>query len=248
MTPPPVILQDELVAAFDKPSGLPVAPGRGDREDGTLTGIVRARLDRALAAVHRLDTEASGVVLFARTKPALDFLSGQFQSKKAARVFVALVAVRGLPPAAEFTAEAPLEDDPAHPDRMRVSRWRKARPSLTAFRTLESFGRFALIEARQETGARHQVRVHLAQAGLPVLNDLLYGDAEARLLLSELKRRYKGREEEKPLVGRLALHCASVAFTHPGTRLPAQASAPMPHDFEVALKYLRRYGGGVGAR
>lgn len=245
MTLPPVILQDEVVAAFDKPPGLPVAPERGCGEEGTLTGIARARVDRALAAVHRLDTEASGVVLFARGKPALDYLSGQFQAKQAARVFIALVAVRGVPPAPEFTAEAPLEDDPEHPERMRVSRRRKARPSLTVFRTLESFGRFALIEARLETGARHQVRLHLAGAGMPVLNDLLYGDAEARLLLSELKRRYKGREEEKPLIGRLALHCSSLAFTHPGTRLPAQALAPTPHDFEVALKYLRRYGGGV---
>jgi 23S rRNA-/tRNA-specific pseudouridylate synthase len=83
--------------------------------------------------------------------------------------------------------------------------------------------------------------VHLAAAGAPVLNDRFYGDPEIRLLLSDLKRRYKGRAEEKPLIDRLALHASELELKHPTTREPATLRAPLPHEFEVALKYLRKF-------
>jgi 23S rRNA-/tRNA-specific pseudouridylate synthase len=107
---------------------------------------------------------------------------------------------------------------------------------------LESFGRFVWLECSTVTGSRHQVRVHLAAAGAPLLNDAFYGDPEEKLLLSGLKRRYKGRDEERPLIGRLALHAAALAFPHPMTRAPMTVEAPLPHEFEVALKYLRKFG------
>jgi 23S rRNA-/tRNA-specific pseudouridylate synthase len=81
----------------------------------------------------------------------------------------------------------------------------------------------------------------LAAIGAPVLNDPIYGDAEIKLLLSELKRRYKGREREQPLVRRLALHASELRFLHPRTRESVTVAAPLPAEFEVALKYLRKY-------
>jgi 23S rRNA pseudouridine1911/1915/1917 synthase len=108
-------------------------------------------------------------------------------------------------------------------------------------RTLERFGRFAWVECSPLTGRTHQIRVHLAAIGAPVLNDPFYGDPEIKLLLSELKRRYKGRDEEKPLVGRLALHASELTLTHPVSREPVTMTAPTPHEFEVALKYLRKF-------
>jgi RluA family pseudouridine synthase len=262
MTLPPIILEDDTLVAFDKPAGLPVAPERGERAADTLMDRVQAGLGRNVAAVHRLDAAASGVVLCARTKPALDFLSGEFQAKKVARTYLALVVVLpveramkvaaplrdpggGIP--AAFTVDLALGEDEAQPGRIRVFKRRGGRPSATDFRVLESFGRFAWLECRTFTGTRHQVRVHLAAAGAPVLNDAFYGDPEERLMLSALKRRYKGRDEERPLIGRLALHAAGLAFLHPATREPATAAAPLPHEFEVALKYLRKFrpaGGG----
>jgi 23S rRNA-/tRNA-specific pseudouridylate synthase len=85
------------------------------------------------------------------------------------------------------------------------------------------------------------LRVHLAAAGAPVLNDALYGDPEVLLLLSDLKRGYKGREEEKPLIARLALHATELTIKHPVTREPLVVRSPLPHEFEIALKYLRKY-------
>jgi 23S rRNA-/tRNA-specific pseudouridylate synthase len=98
----------------------------------------------------------------------------------------------------------------------------------------------AHIECRPQTGRTHQIRVHLAAAGTPILNDPLYGN-ETRLLLSDLKRGYKGRDDERPLIARLALHAATLTFTHPLSREKVTIAAPRPNDFEVALKYLGKY-------
>jgi 23S rRNA pseudouridine1911/1915/1917 synthase len=258
MTFPQILCEDEYLLAVDKPCGLPVV---GARRGGgaTLMGLVRARFGEHVANVHRLDDEASGIVLCARTKPALDFLSGQFQSKTVRKGHAALVAVLGadqlegaaapsrdasgaLP--AEFTVDLPLGEDAGRPGSMRVVRGRAGKPAVTQFRVLEAFGRFALLECRPVSGRTHQVRVHLAAAAAPVLNDALYGDPDSQLLLSGLKRRYKGRGEERPLITRLALHAAALGFVHPASREPVEIASPLPEEFEIALKYLRRFSGG----
>jgi 23S rRNA-/tRNA-specific pseudouridylate synthase len=259
---PDILLEDEFLVAFDKPAGLPVAPGRSEKARATLMGLTRGRFGQSLANVHRLDTEASGVVLCARTKAALDHLSGQFQSKSVRKVHLALVAM-GLPgdaphPGApgrdpsgslplEFTVDLALGEDEANPARVRVFRKRGGKPATTEFRVLESFGRFAWLECRPLTGRMHQVRAHLAAVGAPVLNDPLYGNPGSVLRLSELKRGYKGRDVEKPLISRLALHAGTLGFAHPQTLGAVEVTAPLPREFEVALKYLRKFGGPLKA-
>jgi 23S rRNA-/tRNA-specific pseudouridylate synthase len=83
--------------------------------------------------------------------------------------------------------------------------------------------------------------VHLAAAGAPILNDPFYGNPDISLRLSSLKRGYKGRADEKPLLDRLALHASELTLKHPTTREPFTITAPLPHEFEVALKYLRKF-------
>jgi len=246
---PDILLEDDQLVAFAKPSGLAVA-GAGD----SLLGRARARYGDALAAAHRLDAEASGVVLCARTKPALDFVSGQFQAKTARRVLLAMAAVEaapgGPPPppgtrvgaalAREFTVDLALGPDGLVPGKTRVYR-RGGRPALTQVQVLEAFGRFAWLECRPLTGIAHQVRAHLAAVGAPVLNDPVYGDTGVRLLLSEFKRGYKGRAEERPLLARLALHASALTVVHPASRAPVTIAAPLPREFEVALRTLRKF-------
>jgi 23S rRNA-/tRNA-specific pseudouridylate synthase len=258
VTFPDILFEDELLVAFDKPSGLAVAPERAQGGGPTLMGLVRGRFGPSTANVHRLDAETSGVVLCAKTKAALDFLSGQFQSKTVRKTHLALVALRppeeagragdwkrdaagALP--AEFSVDLALGEDEHKPGRVRVFRKRGGKPSLTEFRVLESFGRFAWVECRPLTGRMHQVRVHLASAGAPVVNDALYGDPGSVLLLSGLKRGYKGREGEKPLIRRLALHAGALGFIHPGSREPVEITSPLPAEFGIALKYLRKFAG-----
>ncbi len=258
---PPVIYEDASLIAFDKPSGMLVAPDRWDKQRENLMGLVHDKLGHGVANVHRLDADTSGLLLCAKSKTALDFLSGQFQSKTVTKKYHAFVVVLpaehamkviapirdvagALPDA--FNVDLSLGEDERQKGRMRVFKGRGGKECLSEFRTLEKFGRFAFVECRPHTGRTHQLRVHLAAAGAPILNDPFYGDVEIKLLLSELKRRYKGRDEEKPLIARLALHATELTLKHPETKEPFTITAPLPHEFEVALKYLRKFA--IGAR
>ena len=279
---PPILFEDESLIAFDKPSGLLVAPDRWDKTRENLMGLVHAhpKYGRTVANVHRLDADTSGILLCAKTKPALDFLSGQFQAKTVEKKYHALVAVLpperamkviapirdesgGLPES--FSVEVALGEDERQPGRMRVFKGRGGKDCVTEFRTLERFrgsafparrpgalrvpsASFAFVECRPLTGRTHQLRVHLAAAGAPILNDPFYGDPGLTLRLSDLKRGYKGREDEKPLVDRLALHASGLTFKHPVTREPVTLQSPLPHAFEVALKYLRKFAAAPANR
>lgn len=273
---PPIIFEDDAIVAFDKPSGLLVAPDRWDKTRENLMGLVHAhpRYGHGVANVHRLDADTSGLLLCAKTKLALDFLTGQFQSKTVAKTYHAFVAV--LPPEQAmkviapirdaagalpdaFTVEVSLGEDERQPGRMRVFKGRGGKECVSEFRTLERFrgstrpprrgapaavaAGYAFVECHPLTGRTHQLRVHLAAAGAPILNDPFYGTPDITLRLSDLKRGYKGREEEKPLVARLALHASELTLKHPATREPFTLRAPLPHEFEVALKYLRKFAG-----
>lgn len=259
---PPILHEDEALIAFDKPSGLLIAPDRWDKARANLMTEVHARLGEHVANVHRLDADTSGVVLCTKDKVALDFVSGQFQSKTAQKTYHALCYVppvdeamkvgrtqrdeSGLLPA-EFTVDLALGEDEAQPGRMRVFKRRGGKACETRFRTLERFhdrtGRaYAWVECRPLTGRTHQLRVHLAAAGAPILGDPFYGVPGIELRLSDLKRGYKGRDDERPLIARLALHASELTVNHPVTRLPVTITAPLPREFEVALKNLRRHG------
>jgi len=259
---PPILYEDDTLIAFAKPSGLALAPDRGGVAPSTFLAEVQARWGRQVALVHRLDADTSGILICAKTKPALDSLSGMFQAKRAAVTYLALAVVQAAELAAaavqpvrgpdgglplEFSVDLALAPDEGRPGCTRVAkrREREGKPSVTEFRVLEAFGRFAWVEGRPLTGRTHQVRVHLAAIGAPVLNDALYGDPAVRLLLSELKRSYKGREEERPLLARLALHASALTLPHPATAQPLALAAPLPPEFEIALKYLRKFGGGT---
>ena len=253
---PPILYEDDAMIAFDKPSGLLIAPDRWDKQRENLMGLVHQKFGHGVANVHRLDADTSGLLLCAKTKPALDFLSGQFQSKTVVKQYLAFVVVlpveetmkvvapvrdaSGTLPDA-FTVELALGEDERQPGRMRVFKGRGGKDSVTEFQMRERFGRFGFLECRPLTGRTHQIRVHLAAAGAPVLNDPFYGNTEIKLLLSDLKRRYKGRAVEKPLISRLALHASTLTLKHPTTKEPVTLSSPLPREFDIALKYLRKF-------
>ncbi len=237
MALPPVIFEDESLLAFDKPSGLLVAPDRSDKTRVNLMALVHARYGPGVANVHRLDADTSGILLCARTKAALDSLSGQFQSKTAEKTYHALV--EGAPAQDVFVVELALTEDEGRPGRMCPAR-KGGKPGVTDFEVLERFRGFAWLACRPRTGRMHQIRVHLASLDLPILNDALYGTGRL-LLLSALKRGYKGRSVEKPLMSRLALHASELTVRHPATGEPVSLRAPLEKEFIVALKYLRRF-------
>lgn len=254
---PPVIYEDDTLIAFDKPSGMLVAPDRWDKKRENLMGLVHDKMGHGVANVHRLDADTSGVLLCTKDKTALDFVSGQFQSKTVAKVYHALCVgtpetklfvrsedPRDARPAPleenEFFVDRDLIDDETQPGRMRTVR-KHGKTSQTVVAVLERFQQFTFVECRPLTGRTHQLRVHLQYSGLPILNDPFYGDGVTELKLSQIKRGYKGRADEKPLIKRLALHASRLTIKHPISREMVTIEAPLPNEFEVALKYLRKF-------
>jgi 23S rRNA pseudouridine955/2504/2580 synthase len=248
----PVLWEDEHLLALDKPSDLPVSPDRSDPLRPSLMmllhrdiarGAVWARDRRIayLANAHRLDPQTSGVTLLARSKPSLAALVNQFAAEKSNWTCVALI--HGSPAGNAFAVEARLAPHPTQMGLMRVDA-KEGKKAKTLFEVIERFSGYTLVKCQPVIARPHQIRAHLRHAGLPVVGDSLYGGRP--LLLSKLKPVYrlKPQQEERPLIGRVALHAEGVNVVHPVTGAPLALAAPWPKDFTVGVKYLRRYAGG----
>jgi RluA family pseudouridine synthase len=191
-----------------------------------------------LMNAHRLDFETSGVILLAKTKPALVALADLFGSEKPLKQYAALV--QGTPAEDKFELDAPLAPHPVKTGLVRVD-LKNGKRARTSFEVLERFSGWTLLRCVPLTGRTHQIRVHLRHAGLPIVGDELYGGKP--LWLSRLKRDYRlkrGREEQ-PLISRVALHAEQLTLPHPVTGETLAITAPWPKDLKVAVKYLRQF-------
>jgi 23S rRNA pseudouridine1911/1915/1917 synthase len=224
-----VLFEDDDLLVVDKPAGMVVHPGAG-RTTGTLVAAVLAHAPevagvggpRRPGIVHRLDKDTSGVLVVAKTTRAYESLTAQLAARTVRRRYLAVVHGRvGL---TEGVVEAPIGRDLRHRQRMAVRPAGQGRPALTRYRVLERFAGFTYLEARPATGRTHQIRVHLASLGHPVVGDLTYGRSRGRPPI--------------PFEG-LALHAASLAFVHPATQEEVEFTAPLPARMERLLAHLR---------
>jgi RluA family pseudouridine synthase len=191
-----------------------------------------------LANAHRLDFETSGVLLLAKTKPALVAIANQFGSELAKKTYLALVV--GSPEKDSFDDNAKLGPHPTRVGIVRVDE-KGGKKSYTAFDVIERFKGYTYLRCMPRTGRTHQIRVHLQHRGYPIVGDKLYGGPQ--LLLSKLKKDYrlKRGRTENPLMDRVALHAHELRVTHPATGAEVVITSPLPHDMEVALKMLRKH-------
>ncbi len=249
----PVLFEDEHLLAIDKPARLLTSPDRYDPKLPNLTTLLHRGVTQGtawakersityLANAHRLDFETTGVLLLAKSLPVLRSLADQFGAEKPRRIYLAIT--HGHPAEPAFQVDAKLSQDHRRPEAMRVDR-DNGKKSSTRFELVESFSAWSLIRCQPLTERTHQIRVHLKSAGLSIAGDELYGGKP--LLLSQLKRRYhaKGDAPEKPLIDSIALHAAELEITHPVTGSQITIEAPLPKQFQVALKYLQRFAGAV---
>ncbi len=240
-----VLLREASILVLDKPAGTAAWPFSEDADDGPARGqpVGLRDSDSSWRPIYPLEDEASGLAVLARGAAA-DILDAQRETGEFTVRFLALVRVAGpqsagsidLPLAVRDLTNPRVRIDPAH-----------GSPARTEWSLLDAYAGFALLDCRPHPLLRHQVRAHLAAAGMPPAVDPLYGGG-LELRLSSFKAGYRpGRHgPERPLIARVSIHAAELAFTHPDGR-GLTFSAEPPRDFRAAVHQLGKYGrlGGV---
>ncbi len=240
--PVSILYEDADLIVLDKPAGLVVHPAPGN-EDGTLVNALLAHCgpdftgigaERRPGIVHRLDKDTSGVMVVAKTQLANDGLTAAFAARDLDRAYLALAWGMPTPLAGEI--EGPIGRDPRDRKRMAVVT-RGGKPALTRYRTLQTWhAAVTLMECRLATGRTHQIRVHLAGRGYPLVGDPLYLrriPAVARGLAEPLRQTLLD-------FPRQALHAARLGFAHPRSGAPLSFETALPPDMQALLSILEQ--------
>lgn len=235
-----VVYSDESIVVLNKRSGILIAADRYNPEAPRLDLLAQEEFGR-LFAVHRIDKDTSGLIIYARTEDAQRNLSIQFEKRQVQKTYHALVY--GHPLWENLHVDLPLQPDGDARHRT-VANKRFGKPSVTDFRNIGACGPYSWIEAKPKTGRTHQIRVHLASNGLSIVCDPLYSGNQKPVRLSEIKRKWNGDEyEERPLLSRLALHAYKIQLNHPTTGEMISFTAPYPKDMEATRKQLAKIFG-----
>ena len=215
----PIVFEDDDVIVVDKPAGMITHPAHAARS-GTLVNALLGHLQGALPGdalrpglVHRLDRDTSGLLVVAKNEASLSALGKAMKARKIKREYLGLVA--GIPEHPRGTIEGPIGRDPAN--RLKFAIVGDGKPAITHYEVCAAFAQHAELTFRLETGRTHQIRVHLAAMGHPLVNDRLYGRQDARV----------------ELPGQ-ALHAWRLSFAHPRTREPLAFEAPPPPGYAAA--------------
>jgi 23S rRNA pseudouridine1911/1915/1917 synthase len=246
-----VVYEDDAIIVIDKPAGLVVHPGAGNI-DRTLVNALIAHCGASLSGiggvarpgiVHRLDKDTSGLLVMAKTDQAHRALSDQFadhgREGSLERGYLALVW--GAPPRPHGTIKAPIGRHKTSRTKMAVVPVTKGgRDAVTHYQVLATFGRggepvASLLACRLETGRTHQVRVHLASIGTPLIGDPVYGTG----FKSKLRKLPQAAQDKLASFKRQALHAAALTFVHPLTGTLLEFNSPLPDDFAMIVEALK---------
>ena len=243
-----IVFEDAHLLVIDKPAGLVVHPASG-HETGTLVNALIAHCGETLSGiggvkkpgiVHRIDKDTSGLVVIAKTDAAHAGLSKLFEDHgrnlNLTRDYLAFVW--GAPERAQGTVEAPIGRHATQRERMAVVSPARGREAITHWERLEDFGAASLLACRLETGRTHQIRVHMAHIGHPLIGDLTYGAG----FKTKIARLSPGARAAVERLGRQALHAATLGFTHPVTGEDLSFESELPEDLEVLRAALAEAG------
>jgi len=228
-----IVFEDEHLLVVDKPTGLVVHPAAGNF-DGTLVNALLHHCGGSLSGiggvarpgiVHRIDKDTSGLLVVAKTDVAHEGLAKQFAAHSIDRRYLAIVT--GVLNNASGTVDAPLARSAANRKMIAIVEDGRGKRAVTHWKRLKPLSGASLVECRLETGRTHQVRVHMASIGHPLLGDPVYGRSKTHgKLLKELQ------------FHRQALHAAELGFTHPVTKLRLSFSSAMPPDMQELFNAL----------
>ncbi len=252
-----VVFEDADLAVVNKPAGMMVHAGSGQNEDarskGTLVNALLHRFKKLSSSggdlrpgiVHRLDKDTSGLIVVAKNDRTHAELGEMFSSRQIKKTYLALV--QGTVERARGTINAGVARDPVRRTRMTTQPQDNARSAVSHYevvrRLANRFGKFTLVRVRIETGRTHQIRVHMASIGHPVVGDTLYGGAgqltdQVAAQAAQSKAARRKAEPERLRLGRNFLHAAKLEFTHPRTGKLLQLEAPLTGDLESFLGLL----------
>ena len=226
-----IVYEDEDVAVINKPKGLVVHPAAGHQDDTLVNGLLYA-MGGSLSGingelrpgiVHRIDKDTSGLLAIAKNDLAHAVLASQLKDHTMARTYEAIVC--GSLREDSGTVDAPIGRHPSDRKKMCVTQ-RNSKPAVTHWEVVARYRGYTHIRCRLETGRTHQIRVHMAYIGHPILGDLVYGHKKAEL----------GQDSQ-------CLHAGALCFRHPRDGRPVMVFAPLPAYFTQVLEKLRRMEG-----
>lgn len=256
-----VLFEDDDMAVINKPSNMVVHPSRG-HWSGTLVGALAHRFAGQLSSnrgparpgiVHRLDRDTSGAIIVAKNDVAHANLAALFEEKRIQKEYFAIVL--GVPNVDRDVVDQPIGHHPKFRERMTIApNDPEAKTAQTFFEVDERFRGFSTIRCLPKTGRTHQIRVHLAHVGCPILCDKLYGgraaitENELAGIVDRAPRSGKNAADSDaadagptPILARQALHARKITFEHPTTRETIVVEAPLPPDMTATLEALRKY-------
>jgi len=223
-----IIYENDDLVVVNKPAGMVVHPSPG-HDSGTLVHAALGHIpelkgiggEERPGIVHRLDKDTSGIIVVAKNEQAHRWLQEQFKSRNVEKLYLALVD--GKPPTPSGRVEAPIGRNSTHRKLMSVVPIDKGREAISEYRTLENFTNYALLEVHPLTGRTHQIRVHMAFLGCPIVGDVIYGKRKSSVNLD-----------------RHFLHASKLRITLPGEKKPRNFEAPLPQELMNILSLLRQ--------
>jgi 23S rRNA pseudouridine955/2504/2580 synthase/23S rRNA pseudouridine1911/1915/1917 synthase len=234
-----ILFEDDDMVVINKPAGLLSIPDRFGK-DVSVKSLLQEKYG-AIFTVHRLDQQTSGLIIFAKNAEAHKSLSELFEGRTIVKKYFGLVNGR---PQQEGVVEENMMEHPIRKGYMMIHA--KGKESKTTYEVVKYFKQYAWVSFQIHTGRTHQIRVHAKHIGHTIVSDDLYGDGE-KLKLSSIKKKNfklaKVEEEERPLMGRQALHAASVQFEYKGKELLLEA--PLPKDLTATLKQLEKWNASL---
>lgn len=220
-----IIFEDNRLMVIDKPAGMVVHPAPGNYSGTLLNALLYhnnkfpSLAEHRLGIVHRLDKDTSGLLIVAKDEAAHSFLSRQFKKRTTDKRYIAIV--EGVVQLDNGVISYPIGRHPRDRKRMSV-RFTESKDAVTHYKVLERFKDKTLLEIRPETGRTHQIRIHMAYIGYPVLGDQTYST-----------------KRKNDYIARQALHAAQISFIHPTTKNLMRFSSPLPEDMKKLIEKLK---------
>jgi 23S rRNA pseudouridine1911/1915/1917 synthase len=224
-----ILFEDEQILVMDKPQGVVVHPGSGNRTGTLINGIIWyceeiknnfSDMPIRPGIVHRLDKETSGLILVAKNPRALEFIGNQFRKRKVKKVYAAIV--KGTPPEQEGIIETFIARDPHHRRRFMCTK-RRGKKAITSYTLKRELGGYSLVALKPSTGRTHQLRVHMKYINCPIVGDELYG-----------------RSDQHFPSMRMMLHAYSIALKIPFEKKITRFKSPLPERFRKAILEIKK--------